>query len=403
MFLSRKYFGLAFATALSVSLLVYACGGGGGSSSSGSAGTTGSKSAATSTTATQAALQVTSIGLNGGIGGLSGKPLISSKGSLGGRAKAWRDVFSAKANRKILHALGTTQTTCGSGTGSETTAYDANTHTFTTTTTATNCVDNLGSVGSSVEDGTLVVTEVDPNFTGTDPTTDTNWNPNSVTVQSDNGFTFTLKDASGNTTLKIKVTGTDAVSFTLNNNGDPTSGTLNAHLSLELQSNNNTPSDTSDDKHATFTISDDAGTGNFSDSMTFDAWDAAHNPTHIIDTISNGKIVIDDQIDNSNNVSVTFTNFIVDDTVTTTGGVDTDTITVNGQLSTACLGGAVTIATTTPIVTTADACPTAGVITVTDSASKVTTVTFTNTGGVHIANPDGTTQDFAKCDDAKAC
>jgi|GEM_PF-6129400 len=415
MFLSKKYFGLTMATTLSISLLVYACGGGGGSSSSGNTGTTGSKAASTSTTATQAALQVTSIGLNTGLSGLSSKPLISSKGSFGGRAKVLRDVFSAKTNRKILRALGTTTTKCDSGSGSETIAYPAGTHTFTITRTATNCVITLPQgLGSTVEDGTLVVTEVDNNYNGTDPSTDPNsatpndlgdpaWHPTSKSVASDNGYTFTLKDANGNITEKFKLTGTDTVSFTLDGNQKPTSGTLNANMSLEVQSNNGTPNTTSDDTHVIFTLTNAAGTGNFSDSMTFDAWDSENHPTHIIDTISDGKIVIDDQIDNSNDVSVTFTNFGIDETITTNSGVDTDTIKISGQLSTACLGGAVTIATTTPVVVVGDACPTAGVITATDSASKVTTITFTSSGGVDIANPDGTTQHFAKCDDAKAC
>lgn len=400
MFISRKYFGPIFAAVLSVSLLVYACGGGGGSTESSGGGnnaaTTGSKAASTSSVATQVALQVTSIGLNNG---LAGKPSLNVKKSmLSGKAKAWRAMLKAKANRKIHHALGTTQLDCtGGGDGTETTSFPSGSHTFTTTTTANNCVEDLGVFGSLVQNGTLVVTEVDPVFPDSgDPTTDSTWNPTSTTIASTNGYTVSFKDADGNTTLITKITGTQTMDVVLNGSGNWQSGTLTSNLTMELQSDGGTANSTNDDSHEIFTLT------NYTEDMTFDAWDSDGIPTHIVST-SNGTTTIDDQIDNANDISVTFTNFNVDQTIADNGLATTYTISLSGQLSTSCLGGAVTIATTTPIVAVEDACPTDGVITVTDSSNRVSTVTSTSSGGVHIANPDGTTQDFASCEDVDAC
>lgn len=406
MFVSRKYFGPIFAAVLSVSLLVYACGGGGGSTESGNnTATTGSKAASTSSVATQVALQVTSIGLNNG---LAGKPSFDfKKSTLSGKAKAWRAILKTKANRKIHHALGTTSLTCDDGGDvTDTLAYSSGSKTFTTTTTANNCATAFGSI---VTNGTLVVTEIDNSYTGTDPSTDPDfnspqpndlgdpaWNPTSTTIASTNGYTVSFKDANGNTTLMTKITGTQTMDVVLNGSGNWQSGTLTSNLTMEIQSDGGTANSTNDDSHEIFTLT------NYTEDMTFDAWDSDGIPTHIVST-SNGTTTIDDQIDNSNDISVTFTNFNVDQTIAGNGLLATYTISLSGQLSSSCLGGAVTIATTTPIVAVGDACPTDGVITVTDSSNRVSTITSTSSGGVHIANPDGTTQDFASCEDVDAC
>ena len=402
MFSSKgKKFGFTIAALLSISLLVYACGGGGGgSSSSGVTGTTGSKAAATSTTVTNTALQITSSAISGSFP----KPSLS-KGSFGSKTKAWSAFLKAKANQKTRFA----PIACDSGTVDETPVYDSPTTTLTSTTTASNCVTSLGpSLGSFVIDGTLAVVETDNTYTGNDPTNDLSWDPHTFSITATN-FTFTSKDAGGNISSQFGINGvmTSSLGTGVGNafvaGSDPNQdglypdGTVTiSSLTFTSMDDNGTPNDTSDDTNDSFSVT------NLSETIHINTFDVNGEPTDLTSTIASGTIIVNDAIDNTNDINASFTNLVTDYAITTANGIETETIDINGVIDSACLGGPVTLATITSIVIVDDACPTSGILTVTGSGGTAT-VTFTNTGGVSVDNPDGTTTDFADCEDASAC
>lgn len=408
-----KKLGTALITVLSMALLIHGCGGGGGPSSSSGGGTptatTGSKAAATGTAVTNTALSITSFGLSGGaLPSSISKPSLNRK--LGGTAAAWKGLMKAKS----LHA--TTNLTCSNaaqgGTGSTSESWVP--PTLTTTTTASNCVVNFPGpnntvLGSFTFDGTMTVQETDNNFHG-DPTVDrTGFNPSNTDVSTgSSGFSFTQKDASGVITSQFGINGQMVIALnTPDSFGRNTAGTVDiTAMTLTTKDDNGTPTDTADDHSEVVTVSNlhetiliAAFASNDSASPLF------NDATDTTNTIVSGTIAEDDLIDNTNDISVTFNNLIIHEQITedTDGIITADTVTINGKLSSPCLGGEVTLATTTPIDINSDGdCPIGGVMTVT-GATGTATVTFTSTGGVHVVNPDGTAQDFAKCNDAKAC